>query len=70
MNEGHVVQIGTPRQIYEQPANQFVADFVGTTNFIAGTVTALDAARPLCRQLGDRRAQGACRRRRSPRTAP
>ncbi len=45
MNEGHVVQIGTPRQIYEQPANQFVADFVGTTNFIAGTVTALDGGR-------------------------
>jgi iron(III) transport system ATP-binding protein len=45
MNEGRVVQIGTPRQIYEQPANQFVADFVGTTNFIAGTVTALDGGR-------------------------
>ena len=45
MNEGHVVQVGTPRQIYEQPANQFVADFVGTTNFIAGTVTALDGGR-------------------------
>src|SRR5437764_14497588 len=42
MNEGRVVQIGTPRQIYEQPRNQFVADFVGTTNFIGGTVTAMD----------------------------
>src|SRR5262249_30085905 len=41
MNEGRVVQIGTPRQIYEQPADRFVADFVGTTNFIGGTVTAL-----------------------------
>ena len=45
MNEGHVMQIGSPREIYEQPANQFVADFVGTTNFIAGTVTALDGGR-------------------------
>jgi len=25
-NDGFVVQVGTPRQIYEQPANQFVAD--------------------------------------------
>jgi iron(III) transport system ATP-binding protein len=41
MNEGRVVQVGTPRQIYEQPNDKFVADFVGTTNFIGGTVTAL-----------------------------
>ncbi len=40
MNDGCVVQIGTPRQIYETPRNQFVADFVGTTNFVGGTVTA------------------------------
>jgi iron(III) transport system ATP-binding protein len=39
MNEGRVVQIGTPRQIYGQPNDKFVADFVGTTNFIGGTVT-------------------------------
>src|SRR5713226_5975178 len=41
MNDGFVVQVGTPRQIYETPANQFVADFVGSTNFVAGTVSAL-----------------------------
>ena len=45
MNEGHVVQVGTPRQIYEQPTDQFVADFVGITNFIGGTVTALGDGR-------------------------
>src|SRR5499425_2281255 len=39
MNEGFVVQVGTPREIYETPKNQFVADFVGSTNFIGGTVT-------------------------------
>jgi iron(III) transport system ATP-binding protein len=38
MNEGRVVQVGTPRQIYEQPTDKFVADFVGSTNFIGGTV--------------------------------
>src|SRR5438067_7033773 len=42
MNEGRVVQIGTPREIYETPKNQFVADFVGSTNFIGGTVTSVD----------------------------
>jgi iron(III) transport system ATP-binding protein len=41
MNQGRVVQVGTPRQIYEQPHDRFVADFVGTTNFIGGTVTSV-----------------------------
>jgi iron(III) transport system ATP-binding protein len=48
MNDGRVVQVGTPRQIYEQPCNQFVADFVGTTNFIGGVVTALDDGNGRC----------------------
>ena len=39
MNEGRIQQIGTPREIYEGPANQFVADFVGNTNFIDGSFT-------------------------------
>jgi iron(III) transport system ATP-binding protein len=38
MNEGRIQQIGTPREIYERPASQFVADFVGNTNFIEGYV--------------------------------
>jgi iron(III) transport system ATP-binding protein len=48
MNDGQVVQIGTPRQIYEQPKNQFVADFVGTTNSICGTVTEVDDGHGRC----------------------
>ena len=44
MSDGFIVQIGTPRAIYEQPTNQFVADFVGQTNFVGGTVTAVDGA--------------------------
>jgi iron(III) transport system ATP-binding protein len=43
MNQGRIQQIGTPRQIYERPVNQFVADFVGTTNFIEGTVVGPEA---------------------------
>jgi iron(III) transport system ATP-binding protein len=36
MNEGRIVQLGSPREIYEAPRSRFVADFVGTTNFIPG----------------------------------
>ena len=35
MNNGVIEQIGTPQEIYEKPASRFVADFVGTTNFIS-----------------------------------
>jgi iron(III) transport system ATP-binding protein len=38
MKDGRIQQIGTPREIYERPGNQFVADFVGSTNFIDGQV--------------------------------
>jgi iron(III) transport system ATP-binding protein len=38
MHEGRILQIGTPREVYERPASQFVADFVGNTNFIEGVV--------------------------------
>jgi iron(III) transport system ATP-binding protein len=40
MNGGRIEQIGTPREIYERPATQFVANFVGSTNFLRGTVRA------------------------------
>jgi putative spermidine/putrescine transport system ATP-binding protein len=33
-NGGKILQIGTPEELYENPANRFVADFIGTSNFI------------------------------------
>jgi len=36
MNQGRVLQIGEPEEIYEKPSNIFVADFIGETNFIEG----------------------------------
>src|SRR6266581_1426390 len=36
MRDGRVEQISTPRELYERPVSRFVADFVGTNNFIAG----------------------------------
>ncbi len=44
MNQGRIEQLGTPREIYERPLNQFVADFVGTTNFLEATVSGADGA--------------------------
>ena len=38
MESGNVVQIGTSQDIYKKPANRFVADFIGTMNFISGEV--------------------------------
>ena len=37
MNHGAIVQVGTPRQIYEFPATRFVADFIGSVNLFDGT---------------------------------
>jgi spermidine/putrescine transport system ATP-binding protein len=38
MSEGKVLQIGSPEGIYERPGTRFVADFIGETNFLDGTV--------------------------------
>ena len=42
MSEGRIQQIATPREIYERPVNAFVADFVGSTNFLDGSVLGPD----------------------------
>ncbi len=42
MNKGHVLQIGTPFEIYESPATQFVAQFIGETNLFESTVVACE----------------------------
>jgi len=45
MSEGRIRQIGPPRDIYERPQSRFVADFVGTTNFIDGELLAAGRVR-------------------------
>lgn len=42
MQHGRVAQAGTPRDIYERPANNFVAEFIGTTNRLKGHVEGAD----------------------------
>jgi iron(III) transport system ATP-binding protein len=45
MSQGRIVQMGNPQEIYFRPANRFVADFIGTTNWLTG-------------RLGDARPEG------------
>ena len=42
MHAGRVEQLGTPEDLYERPRTRFVADFIGTTNLLAGTVDSID----------------------------
>lgn len=44
MNRGKIAQIGTPLEVYEQPADLFVADFVGASNILTGTLVRDGAA--------------------------
>ena len=43
MGKGEIAQIGTPKDIYRAPANQFVAEFVGRNNILSGKVAALSS---------------------------
>ena len=43
MNDGYIMQIGTPFEIYSRPANSFVADFIGRVNFLRGKIVAKGA---------------------------
>jgi spermidine/putrescine transport system ATP-binding protein len=42
MSAGKALQVGTPTEIYERPNCRFVADFIGETNFMAGTLASHD----------------------------
>jgi putative spermidine/putrescine transport system ATP-binding protein len=65
MNGGHVEQVGTPTEIYNQPTTRFVADFIGDTNILRGERTttssvasALDVGKGLILALPPSEAQG------------
>jgi spermidine/putrescine transport system ATP-binding protein len=42
MRDGRIVQTGTPRVLYDEPVNRYVADFVGRSNFLPATVESLE----------------------------
>ena len=54
MAEGRIAQVGTPGQVYEYPANRYVASFVGDINLFEGRVNGSDAGRLSldCESLG------------------
>ena len=47
MNEGRIEQVGTPDEIYDQPGSQFVADFIGLSDFIEGTVLSVEVEKAM-----------------------
>ncbi len=51
MHDGHLLQVDPPEAIYERPANRFVADFIGQTNLLTGTV---EDATTVCLANGSR----------------
>lgn len=53
MNDGRIVQIGSPRDIYDQPQTRFVAEFIGTCNLVEATVAShMSDQATLCRITG------------------
>jgi spermidine/putrescine transport system ATP-binding protein len=46
MNRGKVDQLGTPEELYERPRTRFVADFIGTTNLLSGSVESVAGSGP------------------------
>jgi spermidine/putrescine transport system ATP-binding protein len=60
MHRGRIEQVGTPEDLYDRPATSFVADFIGTTNLLSGTVEAVRGAEAVIRlDSGDRCLAGA-----------
>jgi len=52
-NQGRVFQVGPPKELYERPANRFVADFIGINNLIDGTVQSVNGALLVKTAVGD-----------------
>jgi len=51
MNDGRLLQVGTPEEMYDAPADRFVADFIGRSNFLKGT---LESPEVVCLANGQR----------------
>src|SRR6185369_13515806 len=45
MSKGRILQVGSPRDIYDRPAERFVANFIGDTNFLEGDVKSSNASK-------------------------
>jgi putative spermidine/putrescine transport system ATP-binding protein len=58
--QGRIQQIGSPEEIYERPANAFVARFIGENNRVVGTVERVDGGRCAVRVRGGAVLAGTC----------
>jgi spermidine/putrescine transport system ATP-binding protein len=52
MHQGKVEQLGTPEELYERPSTRFVADFIGTTNLLSGSIESTDGPNAIVRLEG------------------
>ena len=48
INRGRIVQRGSPKELYDRPASHFVADFLGRSNFIDGSIAAIENETLVC----------------------
>lgn len=55
MNAGRIIQVGAPTQIYAQPADRFVADFIGLMNFVPGRIVSRRGEETTVEFLGNHR---------------
>ncbi|HKH87569.1 MAG TPA: ABC transporter ATP-binding protein, partial [Acidimicrobiales bacterium] len=51
MSNGRIAQLGTPREVYEEPADAYVADFLGVSNLMEATVVRAGSASSPCELL-------------------
>lgn len=55
MHHGRIQQVGRPDDLYDRPTNSFVADFIGSTNLLGGTIEAVEPTSAIVRlNSGDR----------------
>ncbi|KQO77486.1 ABC transporter ATP-binding protein [Rhizobium sp. Leaf262] len=55
LNKGQIAQIGTPRELYERPSDPFVAEFIGSVNFIEGIASGGSSDIPVLELAGGQR---------------
>jgi ABC-type Fe3+/spermidine/putrescine transport system ATPase subunit len=48
ISRGHIVQRGSPKELYDRPASHFVADFLGRSNFVDATIAAIEGEAIVC----------------------
>jgi spermidine/putrescine transport system ATP-binding protein len=63
MSNGRIAQLGSPREVYEEPADAYVADFLGVSNLMEATVVAQGSGLTPCRlKIGDFELSAECGR--------